>query len=169
MGRKTVPNEYSIVDDTVYMIVGHKVILFDKADLQKVTSRRWRMCNNYVITTINKNDKRYTVYLHRFIMGVADKELEVDHINGDQLDNRRCNLRVCTHADNRKNNKMYKSNTTGVTGVSYRADCPARPYVASICVGGKQKCLGYYPTIETATEARRKAEQMYFGDFTRGI
>lgn len=50
-------------------------------------------------------------------MGVDDSKLEVDHINGNKWDNRKCNLRIVTHADNTKNRKLSSRNKSGYTGV----------------------------------------------------
>lgn len=168
-GPKIKPNEYSIVNDTVYMLVSDKVVLFDKADLDKVTALHWRLCRNYAFTQVTQNNKQHSIYLHRYILGITDKEIQVDHINGDTFDCRRQNLRTCTAAQNGKNKKTHCKNKTGIPGVIYRKSCPHRPYMVKISVDGHQMCIGHYATLEEATQARRKAEQMYFGDFTRGI
>lgn len=168
-GPKRKQNDYTVHGDTVYMIVGHKVILFDKCDLEKVIAHRWNMCGDYVITQVYRNNKQHTIYLHRYILGIVGNELQVDHINGDTLDCRRRNLRPCTQRENAKNKKKSKNNKTGVAGVILRKDCKHNPYMAKICVDGKQMCLGHFPTLEAAAEARRKAEQMYFGEFRRDI
>jgi hypothetical protein len=55
---------------------------------------------------------------HRLVMGLAlGDRRQVDHINGNRLDNRRCNLRVCTARENRRNAKKRKDNTSGYKGV----------------------------------------------------
>lgn len=168
-GPKRKQNDYTVHGDTVYMIVGHKVILFDKVDLDKVIAHRWNMCGDYVITQVYRNNKQHTIYLHRYILGIVDKQIQVDHINGDTYDCRRQNLRTCTAAQNGKNKKKHCKNKTGIPGVIYRKDCPHRPYMVKIAVDGHQMCIGHYATLDEAAQARHEAEQMYFGEFRRDI
>lgn len=70
-------------------------------------------------TTINKKTK--TILLHREVMGVKDSKILIDHKDGNGLNNMRCNLRVCTHSENRKNrhNKSDK-HTSKYLGVSLK-------------------------------------------------
>jgi hypothetical protein len=76
---------------------------------------------------------------------------DVDHINGNGLDNRICNLRMATRSQNNQNRYKKSANkSTDMIGVSKRSDYDA--YDARICVNGKQKCLG---TFKTALEARK--------------
>ncbi len=103
----------------------------------------------YVYSTKRKNRA-----LHRFLTE-APEGFVVDHINGDTLDNRRSNLRVCTHVDNLRKAKLSKRNTTGVKGVSLTN----RGYFAKI----GNTYIGYYPTLEEAATARRAAEQSLWG------
>lgn len=63
-------------------------------------------CSNGVFEEGNKK------VLSRQIMSVTDKEQQVDHINGNPLDNRRSNLRVVSHQENMMNKKNYKNNTS---------------------------------------------------------
>jgi hypothetical protein len=60
--------------------------------------------------------------VHRIILelhGIDIEGLVTDHLNGDSSDNRLENLRACTLHDNARNNKLYKSNSTGVVGVNF--------------------------------------------------
>jgi hypothetical protein len=74
--------------------------------------------------------------------------MEVDHINGDGLDNRLENLRVCRHADNLRNGRMRPNNTSGFRGVTV-GKCGR--WRAQIAINGKQIVLGeYFDKIEAA-------------------
>jgi len=112
--------------------------------------------------------RRQTVYIHRLILEDQLKNnthLLVDHINGNGLDNRKCNLRICTAQENRRNSKADRNNKTGFKGVIYRLSLynnKKKPYVANIYFDKKQKHIGYYPTAEEAARAYdAKAKELY--------
>ena len=76
----------------------------------------------------------------------------IDHINGDGLDNRLCNLREVTQQQNCQNiRKAPSHNTTGFMGVSYFK--AGKKFSAHINLNGKKKHLGYFNTPESAHEA----------------
>ena len=100
--------------------------------------------------------------LHRFIMNPSE-DMVVDHINHNKLDNRKCNLRVCTHQENGWNKDPISTNTSGTTGVIF--DKSRNKWLARIEFNGKQIHLGRFKTKEEAVEARRQAEIEYFGEF----
>lgn len=79
----------------------------------------------------------------------------IDHLNGVGTDNRPCNLREATTQENRKNQRMQRNNTSGVTGVYW--DKSAGKWKAQIGIDGKNKSLGYFTDIDEAAEAYRKA------------
>ena len=95
-------------------------------------------------------------------MNLDDSRLEVDHINGDKWDNRKCNLRIVTHADNMKNRKLDKRNKSGYTGVK---ETKTGTWNAQIYCDGKYINLGTYKTKEEAVKARKSGEEKYFGKF----
>lgn len=100
--------------------------------------------------------------LHRVLTN-APKGTEVDHINGNTLDNRLCNLRVCSKAENNRNKPHQSNNTSGHMGVSFKKD--KRKWKAYISVNKKQLHLGYFSTKEEAIQVRRQAEIKYFKEF----
>jgi hypothetical protein len=116
---------------------------------------------------IKINGKRYM--LHRlayyYITGIDPAENEVDHINGNSLDNRFENLRIATHADNGKNQKKPKDNTSGFKGVVWNKQ--KKKWQASIKVNNKRIYLGCYNTSEEASAAYQSAAENYFKDFKR--
>lgn len=65
----------------------------------------------YAVRSKPRNDKiRKKLYMHREILGLEEGDNAiVDHINGDGLDNRQCNLRIVTHQENLKNNRRYRA------------------------------------------------------------
>ena len=107
---------------------------------------------------------RHSIGMHRFIMN-APKGMEVDHINGNSLDNRRSNLRICSRIQNSWNMKLSKSNTSGFRGVyKYRN---GKSWIANIGVKGRSIYLGIYKTpVEAAIAYNKKAKEV-FGCYAR--
>jgi hypothetical protein len=86
-------------------------------------------------------------------------ENEIDHINGDRLDNRIANLRSVTRQENNRNRAIGITNTSGTIGVSWHS----RDLVwsAQIHKNGKQKHIGHFKSKDEAIEARAKANAEY--------
>ncbi|WP_163258390.1 HNH endonuclease [Bacillus paranthracis] len=108
----------------------------------------------YAGITIDKKNKK----LHRYILGVhnEDPNILVDHINGNPLDNRKENLRTCTHLQNLANKK-----SKGCYWDKYNQKWRAR-----IGIDGKLKSLGSFNTPEEAQEVYQKAHAEAFGEFS---
>ena len=102
--------------------------------------------------------------LHRFIMN-APKGKVVDHINHNKLDNRKCNLRVCTQSQNTMNSSLRSDNSSGYTGVYWYKS--RSKWLVRITVNGKCINLGYYDDLEEAVKVRKEAEIKYFGEYRR--
>lgn len=108
------------------------------------------------------NGKAKTFKLHRIIMD-APANMDVDHINHNQLDNRKANLRICTHAENGRNLKTKKNNTSGTPGVIW--DKSRQKWAARIKVNYKELYLGRFNLKSEAVNERKKAETKYFKEF----
>jgi len=102
-------------------------------------------------------------YLHKIIHNSPEGK-EVDHINGNRMDNRLSNLRVCTHRENSRNLCLKKNNTSGYPGIvkDKRTGC----WMARIKLNYKDKSLGYFKDKEEAIKCRKEAEDKYFGEFS---
>lgn len=105
-----------------------------------------------------------TLWLHRVIAGTPDG-LFTDHMNGDGLDNRRCNLRLASKVENGMNAKRGDRNSSGFKGVSWHK--PARKWQARISVNRKQLHLGLYLSAEDAHAAYARASAELHGEFGR--
>lgn len=103
---------------------------------------------------------------HRIIwkmMTGTDPADQIDHIDGDRLNNRWTNLRAATNGQNRWNIKRQKNNRSGVTGV-----CPERGgWKAYISAGHGQQDLGRFKNKNDAIMARRAAVEKLHAEFTR--
>lgn len=98
---------------------------------------------------------------HRVVWAIHYGEwptLQIDHINGEPLDNRIANLRQVTNEENSRNIKLPANNTSGRIGVSRRK---CGDWRAEICVDQQRINLGVFPTLEAASEARAKAERQH--------
>lgn len=163
-------NDIEIKDTHAEIIIiskkfGEVRALIDIEDVEKCKHHTWSLnyCKPldsfYAITSFSLGKKkRKTVPLHRFIMGFPEDK-SIDHINHNTLDDRKQNLKVCTHFENMQNKKVKA--TSGYVGVSYY---PKRNrWVAKITVKRKTINLGTFDNLEDAIEARKEGEQKYFG------
>ena len=90
---------------------------------------------------------------------------EIDHISLNTFDNRRCNIRYCTHQQNQMNRSLQKNNTSGVCGVSFYK--PRKKYRARIKIYQKDIHLGYYDIFDDAVKARNMGMLCMFGAYGR--
>lgn len=102
------------------------------------------------------------VRLHRFLLNAAPGVL-VDHVNGNTLDNRRCNLRVATKAQNAANSNPKTGNR--FKGVTWQAN--SRKYFASIGFSGRTIYIGRFDLAEDAARAYDRKARELFGEFAR--
>lgn len=131
--------------DKQYNVINYAII--DLEDVNKIKNIKWRInCNGYVI-----NNNQHSLFLHRLILNV---DTYVDHINGNRLDNRKCNLRICTKQENQMNVLIYKG--------YYKIE---DKWIAKIKKNGKQLHLGSFVYEEEAAYARWSAEKILFKDF----
>lgn len=108
---------------------------------------------------------RKTIYLHREIMGVTDRNIQVDHRDDDGLNCQRYNLRKCTGSQNMMNRGKQKNNTSGYKGVFL--DKRRCTYFAGIRVQGKNKFFGSFTDpIEAARAYDARARELH-GEFAR--
>ena len=143
-----------------------QVTLVDDEDFERVTAQGSWCASWYpkreVYAAIGSVDGELTL-LHRFILTVPPG-LEIDHKNLNPLDNRRCNLRFCTRAQNsmnrRKQRGVYSSKYKGVSRSPGRTK-----WTAYIGWNGKKNHLGQFDTEEEAASAYNDMANELFGDF----
>jgi hypothetical protein len=142
-----------------------KVALVDDVDVALVADFQW-----YAVRT--GKDKKHTyargrriggdgrlLYMHRLILG-AGKGQDVDHKNGQTLDNQRSNLRTATRQQN-QGNRFRSSSNTGFKGVFHYPKCTRNPYLANC--GGQH--LGCFSTATKAARFYDMAARDRYGEF----
>jgi len=141
----------------------------DLDDYDKIKKYHWGIFISkygafYICTQCKINDKKKKTLLHRYIMG-DPKGLIVDHIDGNPLNNRKNNLRICNCEENSQNRAKNKNNTSGHKGICWNTR--EGKWQAYIYLCNKYKNLGLYTDFNKAVLVREKAEEQYFGEFNR--
>lgn len=137
---------FALVDDGAYLYL---------------SQFKWRVNGGYAIRSIGKHDN---IYMHRELV-LPPKGFGVDHINGNTLDNRHENLRICTQAQNTLNRRPRTSGSTEYKGVYWSAY--HKRWRAEIRIDGIKYGLGSYSDARSAAIAYNRAAPKYHGEFAR--
>lgn len=145
-----------------------KVALVDEEDYELVAGFSWSAskrartmyANAYVRGTGRAG--RAMVYMHRIIMS-PPAGVEVDHIDGDGLNNTRANLRLCTRAQNHQNHHGTRSRITTYRGITF--DGNTGTWVAQIQMDGRGYRLGTFDNAYDAACEYDIAASCMFGQF----
>lgn len=138
----------------------HKKVIFDIEDAKKINQFKWHLhlrksdmrydaCTN---TYFDENKKRKYINMPRFILDYNGKKT-IDHINRNTLDNRKCNLKICSVLENNQNKN---TNTSGCVGVCW--DKERNKWHVMF----KNKNLGRFVSFDEAVRVRKQAELEYF-------
>lgn len=139
-------------------------VLIDDSDFELVSKHKW-----YIITTggaIKSNyayahiDKKFTG-MHRLITGIYDKNIIIDHIDRNGLNNCRANLRKASISQNNANRSSAKKARSSFLGVSKHNN----RWRATIGFKGKNHKLGLYKTEQEAAIAYDKKAKEFYGEF----
>jgi hypothetical protein len=139
-------------------------------DYEWLMQRLWlanpnRVGGYYARTCAREEDgKNLHVDMHQILLPLPSG-MEVDHKNGNTLDNRRDNLQPATKGQQAQNKKRYRNNTTGMKGTTVDQGRPR----ARISVGGKRIELKHDGTLKGAGSAYKDAAIKCFGKFARNV
>jgi hypothetical protein len=152
---------------------GRYVALVDDRDFEELRGYYWhvqrvyhsRRCLLYASRSVKQSDgKQGCILMHRDIMK-APKEFDVDHADGNGLNNQRSNLRVCTRSQNLANQQLAKHNKSGTKGVCWSKE--NNKWIAQLQLHGKRIYLGRFFDKNEAIKAHKEGMRRYFGEFAR--
>jgi hypothetical protein len=141
-----------------------KVALVDDEDYEWLIKYAWNEASNGYVVDGGRFAHGKGTLMHRAIMKPAQHQV-IDHINGNPLDNQKCNLRICSQKQNTRNRDGVKRNTSGHKGVFWKKD--HNKWCAYINVNSKHVFLGYFNHSLDAAIAYDKAALKYFGEYAR--
>lgn len=146
------------------------VAIVDDEDYAELS--RWTWCpqvggqNIYAIRSDYETGQRLTVSMHRQVLGLGmDSGRKVDHINQNTLDNRKANLRACTHAQNIRNSRKRSGTVSKYRGVTWAKD--RKMWRASTTMNGKKYMLGQFGSEEAAARAYDTFARKHYGAFVQ--
>lgn len=152
--------------DNVFWIElpGGDVAVADLADKDLLAGFHWRRSTNGYVYA---DRGQLRIALHRLVAGAAEGT-RIDHVNGDPLDNRTCNLRLASTAQNRANagpNRIKGGKTSQYKGVSWAST--KGKWLANIHVDGRTRYLGRFTGERAAARAYNAAAKEAWGEFAR--
>jgi hypothetical protein len=147
---------------------GVKEVLIDDEDVELTSKFKWQLrkdTHGFYCHANGKciNKKReHVILIHRLIMN-APKDKKVDHKNGNGLDNRKCNLRLCTNSENSRNKRQSKQNKLGVRNIYVTT---SGKYAVRLSVKTKvRRRVGVFSTLPEAIQCYNEMAKKYYGEF----
>jgi len=147
-----------------------KFAIVDAEEFDHLMQWKWYFSQGYALRQVNPNKsdgRKYQVSMHRYVNGTP-VGMDTDHINGNKLDNRKCNLRSCTRQQNQFNKGPQKNKRSIYKGV-YLLTCHQKYYywIARININGKRIHIGSFKTEGEAASAYNKAASELYGYFAK--
>lgn len=137
----------------------------DDSDFEELSKYKWRInkvgARIYATRTILTERGRRGMTMHRHLLKETDRNVDIDHRDGDQLNNQRYNLRRATRTQNNANQKISARNSSGYKGVHFCVE--RRKWVARVA----NKHLGRFDNIKDAAMAYNNAAKSLWGQFAR--
>lgn len=171
MGKKLGRNTLLFADKikTELQLSQGKSCWVDSADYALIQDYRWRTLSTkgkfYVIgRKIGSHWRSPNTLLHRFLTG-ATGAVDVDHIDGNGLNNSRVNMRICSRSLNMCNRTFQLNSKSKIKGVSWSTR--NKGWQAHICLYGKREYLGTYKDKRQAQECYNKRAAILHGEFSK--
>lgn len=148
---------------------GQYDVLVDDEDFDRVVKFTWRITKSnlsgvlYASSLRRAGSKVIWFQMHRLIM--RNPKSQIDHIDGNGLNNQKSNLRLATCSQNRMNTGKYKNNTTGFKGVFLCKN--TNRYRVLIRFNKKQICGGRFDDRNQAAKKYNELALKYHGEFAR--
>jgi hypothetical protein len=168
-GKATAMRQTRVDGDTAFVPLTRGFeALIDAADAPLISRWSWHVIlsrkTQYAVLTLRDKGERIAFSMHRLLIS-APRGVYVDHINGNGLDNRRSNLRLCSNVQNSYNAGLRKDNTSGFKGVAFHKT--SGKWQAFIKVDGRRLCLGTFIDKDDARQAYQQASSNFHGEFGR--
>ncbi len=147
-------------------LTGGAYAIVDDNEFEELNRYSWYLSKKgYVATNVRGSlTRQRTVYMHRLVFAAFECD-EIDHIDGDPLNNQLDNLRIVTHQQNTFNQKKKAGTVSKYKGVTW---CKrSQKWLAQIGKNGRNNFLGYFTKEEDAAEAYDRASRKFFGEFAR--
>jgi hypothetical protein len=146
---------------------GQMTVFFDDDDYPIINKHNWYISKSrstfYARTNRYENGLETTIRMHMMLMGFPDSR--IDHINGNGLDNRKQNLRLCTNSQNCLNKDKRKDNTTGYKGVWFHKK--NNKFICSTTINGKVFYGGSFQTVQEAAKRYNELALIHHGEFAK--
>lgn len=146
------------------------VAVVDDEDFERLAQFTWRASVRKGLVYARRTSQRdaegrqKTIYMHHDIAGKPEG-FQVDHRDGNPLNNVRSNLRIATRSENQMNRGAMRNNKLGIKGVSFVKS--RGTYQCQITFYGKDIFLGHFKTAEEARDAYQAAALEYHGKFAK--
>jgi uncharacterized protein affecting Mg2+/Co2+ transport len=143
-----------------------KYAIVEDADYALLNQFKWQAKRDrntwYAVRTVRQSGSKRTVIMHRLILQAVGSQ-QVDHCDGNGLNNLHSNLRFSTNAQNQYNSRIPSNNTSGFMGVSYSCG----KWQAEIMCDNRRIYIGRFESAELAAKAYDEKATSIFGEFAR--
>ncbi len=145
-----------------------KVAIVDDENFDWLNQWKWSVLkqphskNWYAVRTAWNGNRWHTIRMHRLILEIPLGS-ECDHINHNGLDNRKSNLRICTHQENMRNMTRHKNSASGIKGVTW--DKSKGKWLVQIQIDKKRKFFGRFVDKAKAIQKYNEMAKKHFGEF----
>jgi len=167
VGRRDKPAVFLARKNACYIRLTHgQFAVIDAEDYFRVSQYNWRCTQDgnryYAFTVISLKGRKRKIFMHRFILNAPRHKL-VDHIDGNGLNNRKANLRLCNHTQNARNRRPNSGCHSKYKGVNWQEG--NKKWYAAITKSYERIHIGCFDNEIEAARAYDKKAKEFFGEF----